>query len=360
MARLQTQPRARRRAVSARQLRGPLRLDRRTKLLVRRLRRGDVALIDHASLDRVSAEDLIAAGVAAVLNCGRSVSDAYPNVGPLLLAEAGVPLIELPDDSLFERCREGDRVAVAGGEVRRDGELLARGRPLAVEELRAAWRERRALLGEALERFALNTIEHMREERELLGGRIALPRFATDFRERHALVVARGSGYLEDLRSLRRYIRAARPVIVAVDGAAEALLAEGLRPDMLVGDMDSAADEALRCGAELVVHAYPDGRAPGRGRLEALGLAHSLAAAPGTSEDLALLIAAEQGASLVVALGPRLGLVELLDRDRAGAASTILVRLRIGEILVDARGVSRLYGTRGGTGRAIARRLLAR
>jgi uncharacterized membrane-anchored protein len=188
----------------------------------------------------------------------------------------------------------------------------------------------------------------MREERELLAGRIEMPRFATDFRDRSTLVVVRGVGHQRDLRALRPFIRDRRPVIVAVDGAADALLEAGLAPDMIVGDMDSAGERALRCGAELVVHSYPDGRAPGRHRLEELCLAFKIVPAPGTSQDVAMLIAAEKGARLIVSVGSQFNLLEFLDRNREGMSSTFLTRLRIGEILVDAKGVSRLYQPRPG------------
>jgi uncharacterized membrane-anchored protein len=338
---------------------GPVRLGRRTKLLVKHLMRGDVALIDHLDIDRVSAEELIAAGTAAVLNCSPSSGGSYPNLGPQLLVEAGILLVDLPDDSLFEALSDGDPVVVqvattagaqghAVGEVLRGGEPLARGAVLDLVRICAETEARRSEIGEALERFAHNTIEHMREERELLAGRIELPRFATDFRDRSALVVVRGVGHQRDLRALRPFIRDMRPVIIAVDGAAEALLEEGLTPNMIVGDMDSAGEAALRCGAELVVHSYPDGRAPGRRRLEELHLNFKLVPAPGTSQDVALLIAAEKGARLIVSVGSQFNLVEFLDRNRKGMSSTFLTRLRIGEILVDAKGVSRLYQPRPG------------
>jgi uncharacterized membrane-anchored protein len=219
---------------------------------------------------------------------------------------------------------------------------------LDLERVCAETEARRQEIGEALERFAHNTIEHMREERELLAGRIPLPRFATDFRDRSTLVVARGVGHQRDLRALRPFIRDMRPVIVAVDGGADALLEEGMTPGMIVGDMDSASERALRCGAELVVHSYPDGHAPGRQRLEELGLAFKLVPAPGTSQDVAMLIAAEKGARLIVSVGSQFNLTEFLDRNREGMSSTFLTRLRIGEILVDAKGVSRLYQPRPG------------
>jgi uncharacterized membrane-anchored protein len=332
---------------------GPVRPGRKTKLLVKHLRRGDVALLDHLDIDRVSAEELIGAGATAVLNCSASSSGTYPNLGPQLLVEAGILLVDLPDDSLFEILSDGDPIVVvdrgpAGGQVLHRGEVIAGGEVLDVGRVRSDTQARRREIGEALERFAHNTIEHMREERELLAGRIELPPFATDFRDRSTLVVVRGVGHQHDLRVLRPFIRDMRPLLVAVDGGAESLLEAGLTPDMIVGDMDSAGEDALRCGAELVVHSYPDGRAPGRHRLEELGLDFKLVPAPGTSQDVAMLIAAEKGARLIVSVGSQFNLVEFLDRNRKGMSSTFLTRLRIGEILVDAKGVSRLYRPRPG------------
>jgi uncharacterized membrane-anchored protein len=346
---------------SVRTVRGPVRTGRRTKLLVKHLARGDVALVDHLDIDRVSAEELIAAGAAAVLNCSRSSSGSYPNLGPQLLVEAGILLIDLADDSLFDALSDGEELVVLAegaidgpargplaGEVSRKGVLLARGEVLNLARVCAETEARRREIGEALERFAHNTIEHMREERELLTGRIDLPRFATDFRDRSTLVVVRGVDHQRDLHALRPFIRDMRPVIVAVDGGAETLLEQGLTPTMIVGDMDSAGEAALRCGAELVVHCYPNGEAPGRRRLEELGLHFKLVPAPGTSQDVAMLIAAEKGARLIVSVGSQFNLVEFLDRNRNGMSSTFLTRLRIGEILVDAKGVSRLYHPRPG------------
>jgi uncharacterized membrane-anchored protein len=336
-------------AVAAgREVAGPARLGRRTKRLVKELAPGAVAVLDHKDLDRVSAEDLIAAGVIAVLNCSPSSTGAYPNMGPLLLVQAGIHLVDLPDDDLFKRLADGDEIVVRGGEVRRGSKTVASGEVQEPDVVRAATDERRREIGDALEAFAQNTIEHMLEERELLSGRIDLPRFETDFRDRPALIVVRGVDHQQDLRALRPYIRDMKPAILAVDGGANALLAEGFAPDMIVGDMDSATEQALRCGAELVVHAYPDGRAPGRRHLEDLGLPFKVVPAPGTSQDVAMLIAAEKGAELIVSVGSQFNLVEFLDKNRRGMASTFLTRLRLGEILVDAKGVSRLYRPRAG------------
>jgi uncharacterized membrane-anchored protein len=331
-----------------REVAGIARLGKRTKHLVKRLRPGDVAIIDHRDLDRVSGEDLVACGIAGVVNCSPSSTGSYPNMGPLLVAQAGIALVDVPGDGLFERLHDGDPVVLRGGEVWRRDERLAVGELLEPERVQADTDRRRAEIGEALEAFAHNTIQYMLEERDLLAGRIELPRFDTDFRDRPALIVVRGVDHKRDIRALRPYIRDLRPVLVGVDGGGDALLQEGFKPDMIVGDMDSAAETTLRCGAELVVHAYADGRAPGREHLEALGLPYKVVPAPGTSQDIAMLIAAEKGAELLVSVGSHFNLVEFLDKNRRGMASTFLTRLRVGEILVDAKGVSRLYRPRPG------------
>ncbi|MEA2423710.1 MAG: hypothetical protein QOH13_120, partial [Thermoleophilaceae bacterium] len=318
--------------------------------LVKRLKPGDIAVIDHQDIDRVAADDLVAAGVRCVLNAAPSSSGRYPNPGPMILADAGVHLVDVTGAELFDLLKDGQRVVVQGAEVFRDDKLVARGEVLDREAVHNAHEHARNRIGEALEAFAENTIAHIRDERELLAGRIPLPDFTTRFRDRPALVVVRGVDHQKDLRILRPYVRDVKPVLVGVDGGADAMLAEGLRPDMIVGDMDSAGDEALRCGAELVVHAYPDGRAPGRARLDRLGLPYKVVPAPATSEDVAMLIAAEKGAELIVAVGSHFNLVEFLDKARDGMSSTFLTRLRVGEILVDAKGVSRLYRPSAGRG----------
>jgi uncharacterized membrane-anchored protein len=320
-----------------------VRLGRRTKDLVKRLRPGDIAVIDHADIDRIAAEELAASGVVAVLNVSPSSTGRYPNAGPLVIARAGVRLVDVPAAPLFNELRDGDVVVVEHGEVRRDGSLLASGRVLTTAELSAQLERHRERIDEALAEFAENTIAHVREEGKLLAGKFDLPRTRTVFRDRHVLIVVRGRTYREDLRTLHAYIRDVRPVLVGVDGGADAILEAGLRPDVVLGDMDSASDKVLRSGAELIVHAYGDGRAPGKERLERLGLEHLVVPAAGTSQDVAMLLAYEKGAALIVSVGTHFNLVEFLDKNRAGMSSTFLTRLRVGETLVDAKGVSRLY-----------------
>jgi uncharacterized membrane-anchored protein len=328
---------------------GRARLGRRTKDLVKRLRPGEVAVIDHADLDRIAAEDLAASGVSAVINVASSSTGRYPNTGPLVLARAGVKLVDAPAAPLFAELRDGDEVSITGGEIRTNGTVLASGHQIGLEEANEQLERQRARINEALGTFATNTIEHVREEGALLAGKIEFPPTRTRFRGRHVLIVVRGTTYRRDLQALRAYIEDTKPVLVGVDGGADAILEEGFEPDVVLGDMDSASDVALSCGAELIVHAYADGQAPGCERLDRLGLTYLVVPAVGTSQDVAMLLAHEKGAELLVSVGAHFNLTEFLDKNRAGMSSTFLTRLRIGETLVDAKGVSRLYnpGVRG-------------
>jgi uncharacterized membrane-anchored protein len=322
---------------------GTARLGERTKHLVKRLRPGDIAVIDHVNIDRIAAEELIEAGVAAVLNASPSSDGQYPNAGPLMLARAGVRLVDAPDRGLFELLNDGDRITVDGGTVRIADQEVLRGRVLGIAELESQLQEQRQRIDEALAEFAENTVAHVRQETDLLTGTIDFPPTKASFRDRHVLIVVRGERHRRDLKALRAYIRDKRPLIVAVDGGADGVLEAGLKLDVILGDMDSASDTALACGAELIVHAYPDGRAPGCERLIEAGLPHTVVPAAGTSEDVAMLMAYEKGADLIVSVGAHFNLIEFLDRKRGGMSSTFLTRLRIGERLVDAKGVSRLY-----------------
>jgi len=323
---------------------GTARLGGRTKHLVKRLQPGDVAVIDHVNVDRIAAEELIACGVTAVVNASPSSDGKYPNAGPLMLARAGIRLVDAPDVPVFDLLRDGQAVAVTGeGSVEFGGKEVLRGTVLTVPELERELAAQRERIDEVLAEFAENTVEHIRQETDILTGSIDFPPTRVSFRDRHVLIVVRGERHRHDLKALRAYIRNVRPLIVAVDGGADGVMEAGLRPDVILGDMDSASDAALSSGAELIVHAYPDGGAPGRRRLVEMGLEHKVVPAAGTSEDVAMLMAFEKGADLIVSVGAHFNLIEFLDRKRGGMSSTFLTRLRIGEKLVDAKGVSRLY-----------------
>lgn len=324
---------------------GPARVDPRTKGLTKRLRPGDIAVIDHLDLDRVSAEALVACQPAAVLNAARSTSGRYPNLGPEILIGAGIPLIDDLGADVMS-LTEGHRLRIVEGAVY-DGETLVAEGVLQTETTVAtAMEEARAGLSVQLESFAANTMDYLRRERDLLLDGVGVPDISTVIDGRQVLIVVRGYHYKEDLVTLRPYIREYRPVLIGVDGGADAILDAGWKPDLIVGDMDSVSDRALTCGAEVVVHAYRDGRAPGLARVEQLDVKHVVFPATGTSEDVAMLLADDKGAELIVAVGTHATLVEFLDKGRSGMASTFLTRLRVGSKLVDAKGVSRLYRNR--------------
>ena len=324
---------------------GTARVDQRTKNLTKRLRPGEVAVIDHLDIDKVAADALVACRPAAVVNASPSISGRYPNLGPEILVAAGIPLLDGAGAAVMA-LRDGSPVRVGDDGVWSGDRLVAPGKWQDKASITAAMEQARAGLSSQLEAFVANTMELLRTERDLLLDGVGVPEIDTDLADRHVLIVVRGYHYREDLATLRPYIREYRPVLIGVDGGADAILEDGYLPDLVVGDMDSVSDRALTCGAEVVVHAYRDGRAPGLDRVRSLGISPVVFPATGTSEDIAMLLADEKGASLIVAVGTHQNLIEFLDKGRAGMSSTFLTRLRVGGKLVDAKGVSRLYRQR--------------
>ena len=322
---------------------GVARVGKRTKDLIKRLEVGEIAVIDHADIDRVAADGLIDAKVKAVVNASKSISGRYPNGGPLRLVRAGIVLVDDVGSSVMDLLEDGTSIALDGGTVLVDGEELAVGHLLGEEEIERRMEEARTGIGDELRRFAENTLEYVRREADLTFAPVDLPKMRTSFDGRHALIVVRGHDYKQDLRVLRNYIREYKPVLVGVDGGADALLECGLKPDMILGDFDSVSERAMEIGADHVHHVHPDGRAPGREELAAFGKDYVEFVVEGTSEDAAMILAYEAGAKLIVAVGTHATMVEFLDKGRAGMSSTFLTRMRLGPMLVDAKGVARLY-----------------
>jgi uncharacterized membrane-anchored protein len=325
-------------------VRGVARTGRRTKDLVKLIHPGEIAVIDHRDLDRVAAESLVAAGVAAVVNASPSISGRYPNGGPIRVVRAGIPLLDDTGPEVMDRLRDGDEIEIdAQGRLWRADEIVAKGQLPGADVILDRMEDARAAIGDELRTFARNTLEFVDREASLTFEPLQLPPLRTKIRGRHALVVVRGHDYKSDLVALRPYIKEFRPVLIAVDGGADALIEAGHRPDIIIGDFDSVSDEAVRRAPDVVHHVHPDGRAPGRESLVALGVPYQEFVAEGMSEDVAMLLAYEAGASLIVAVGTHATMIEFLDKGRRGMASTFLTRLRLGPVLVDAKGVNRLY-----------------
>ena len=324
----------------------PARLDRRTKDLTKRLSAGDIAVIKHADIDRISAEALVACRPAAVINADKSISGRYPNLGPGIIVDAGIPLIDATGPEIFDLVEENSQISIADDTVLLDEKEIATGIVQTSETIAEDMHAAEAGMNSVLVDFVDNTIEYIRKDSDLLSAELVVPEVATKFDGRHALIVVRGYHYKEDLAILASYIREYRPLLVGVDGGADAIIEAGYKPDMIVGDMDSVSDTALTSGAEIVVHAYRDGNAPGTERVHSLGVDCVAFAASGTSEDIAMLLADDKGASLIVAVGTHDTVMEFLDKGRKGMASTFITRLRVGSKLIDAKGVSLLYRQR--------------
>jgi uncharacterized membrane-anchored protein len=329
-------------------IKGRVRKNRRTKHLVQQLRPGEVALIDHPDLDGPAAETLAECRPAAVLNAQPSMTGDYPNRGPAVLTAAGVPLFDLDRRERFDEIDNGAAVTIEGERVLEGGKEVGRCSRLDGARVEALRTEAEAKTQRLLLDFAANTLEFIRTQPEIVLPSVPLPEVEAPIRGRHVVIVARGAGSHGDLQTIRSYIQDVRPVLIGVDGGADILAAEGFRPDLIVGDLDSAGETVLRSGAEILVHAYADGRSPGAERAERLGLKHHTVSLPGTSEDAALTLAFEKGAELIVMVGSHTNLPDFLEKGRHGMASTFLTRLKVGDRLVDAKGVRMLY--QGGVG----------
>jgi len=325
-------------------IKGKVFKDTLTKDLVKRLKPGDIALINHQDVDETAAESLIRARVKAVLNVKKFFTGNFPLYAPARLLKAGIVLLEEVDQRVYQKIDEGDMLWLQGESIGKQDKWLGKGKVFTEEEYQKRLCFSRQKEEKIWSDFLENTLHHAYREKEIFFNLKEMPPLRTKIRNREVVVVARGKNYREDLKILRQYLRETRPVLIGVDGGGDALWQAGFRPDIIIGDMDSVSDQVLQAAHEIVVHAYPDERySPGISRLKNLSLPYYCFSLPGTSEDIALLLAYEKGAQLIIALGTRFGVMDFLEKGRRGMASTFLVRLKISDRLIDAKGVSRLY-----------------
>ncbi|OPJ56958.1 putative cytokinetic ring protein SteA [Alkalithermobacter paradoxus] len=327
-------------------IKAPIKIDRKTKNLAKRLTTGDIAVINHRDIDEVAANSLVETKIKAVINADTSISGRYPNKGPEILSKKNILILDNVGKEVFESLKEGDILEIVDNNIYLQDKLIGSGEILDENKIQEKLKACHENLSNELDNFIDNTIEYAKKEKGFILGDLEMPHIKTKFMDKHALVVVRGQNYKEDLSTIISYIEEVKPVLIGVDGGADALLEFGYTPDMIVGDMDSVSDKCLKQCKEIVVHAYPDGRAPGLKRVNDLGLNATVFPAPGTSEDIAMLIAYENGAQLIVALGTHSNMIDFLEKGRKGMASTFLVRLKIGSKLIDAKGVSMLYQSR--------------
>ncbi|MDR5658177.1 putative cytokinetic ring protein SteA [Serpentinicella sp. ANB-PHB4] len=326
-------------------VKAPVKLGKSTKKLINKLNYKDIAIIKHQDLDEMAAMSLVEKNVSAVINCEESVSGRYPNLGPQVLLKHHIPLYDvLKENNIFEKVTDNDVVLINHNKLFLNKNEIAQLELMSSEKLGVLHELAKQNLEIELEKFIDNTLTYAKQEKAIItDSNISMPNLSTQLKNKQVVIVVRGQNYRDDLITILPYIRDVRPVLIGVDGGADALVDFGCTPDIIIGDMDSVSDKTLLKCQEIIVHAYTDGRAPGLKRIEKLKLNKSLFPAAGTSEDVAMLLAYENGADLIVAVGTHTNMIDFLEKGRKGMGSTFLVRLKVGSKLIDARGVSKLY-----------------
>jgi uncharacterized membrane-anchored protein len=327
-------------------LTGLAKVDRHAEALARRVGRGDIAVFDQVDLDRRTADALVAAGVAGVVNAAPSISGRFPNLGPEILVAAGIVLVDGAGAEVL-RIKDGSLLRLHEGRVHVGDTEVACGVEQTANSIADLMIEAKSGLSAALESFSANTIEFLRHERSLIIDRVGVPDVEVPIRGRQVLVVAAGYNHTAELAALKHFIREYHPVLIGVEAGADALRAAGHRPHLIVGDPYQIETATLKSADEVVVPAQPDGFAPGLERIQDLGIGAVTFPAVSNPEDLALLLAEAHGAELVIAVGFQATLHEFLDRGRSGSnPSTFLTRLRLGSKLVDGHVVAILHRSR--------------
>jgi len=328
-------------------VKGRVVIDKKTKELVQRIKAGEIGIINHRDIDQIAAKTLIEKNIIAVINTDSSLTGRYLNKGPELLINAGITVIDiLNKDILYNEINEGDYILIKDNKIYKNCNLISTGIKIDQNYIKKKMIRAKYNLNNELNDFIENTLLYARKEKELILD-LKVPDINLDINKRQVLIVVRGAEYKDDLRVISSYVKDLKPIIIAVDGGADACLEFGYIPDIVIGDMDSISDNALKKVIKrdsiLIVHAYPDGRAPGLKRLKKMNINPIIFPAPGTSEDIAMLLAYEKGAELITAVGTHSNMIDFLEKDRPGMGSTLLARMKIGNKLIDAKGVSKLY-----------------
>ncbi|MDK2799899.1 MAG: hypothetical protein PWP27_1410 [Clostridiales bacterium] len=328
-------------------IKGYIRKGKKTKDLVKLLNTDNIPVICHEDLDEVAAYSLLETKIKAVINCNRSISGRYPTKGVKLLLQNGITVLDNLGEEFFQYVQQNDLLEIKNSNLFINGRQYNKKPTILNEEIvngliESSYKN----FSKELEKFIDNTLEYAYKEKDIILKDIDTSFIKTNIENRHVLIVVRGCNYKQDLQTIKGYIKDFRPVLIGVDGGGDALLEFGLTPDIIVGDMDSVSDACLKKCKEIIVHAYPDGKAPGMKRINKLGLKAKLFPFTGTSEDVAMIIAYEKKADLIVAVGTHSNIIDFLEKGRKGMASTMLTRLKIGAKLVDAKGVSKLYSNK--------------
>ncbi len=344
---------------------GMARVDRNTRRLLKRAGSGDVVVLDEMDIDRLTADRLVEAGVAAVINASPSISGRYPNLGPEVLAANGIMLLDAVSGDVFGKIKDGSKVRIDAGVVyadkltKKEPEVLVEAIELTDQVIAERMIAARNGLADHLEAFAGNTTEYIRTESAMLIDGLGVPAVDLSMRGRHVVVVADGVDSRDDLKAIKPFVKEYAPILVGVGRGADILTKAGYRPDLIVGDPEEITASALKCGAELILPADTDGHAKGLERIQDLGIGATTFPSSGSAADLALLLADHHGAALIITCGAPASLDDFFDRSRRESAPAMfLTRLKAGPKLMDAKAVATLY-RQGNSGWATALVVLA-
>ena len=344
---------------------GMARVDRNTRRLLKRVGAGDVVVLDEMDIDRLTADRLVQAGVAAVINASPSISGRYPNLGPEVLAANGIVLLDAVSADVFGKIKDGSKVRIDAGVVyadkltKKEPEVLVEAIELTDQVIAERMIAARNGLADHLEAFAGNTTEYIRTESAMLIDGLGVPALDLSMRGRHVVVVADGVDSRDDLKAIKPFVKEYAPILVGVGRGADILTKAGYRPDLIVGDPEEITASSLKCGAELILPADTDGHAKGLERIQDLGIGATTFPSSGSAADLALLLADHHGAALIITCGAPASLDDFFDRSRRESnPATFLTRLKTGPKLMDAKAVATLY-RQGNSGWATALVVLA-
>lgn len=302
------------------------------------VRSGDVVVVDVTDLGADTAQALVEKGVAAVLNVSSSSTGRYPNLGPQVLAGAGIPLVDRVGESVWQTLRSGDVVRVDGGAVHLGDTAVATGVEMTESRVRDQLDEASSGLSSQLDSIVTNAADTLRRDRAMLLEGAGIPAVSTDIKGRPVVVVTDGPDAAGDLKSIRSFVRDHDPVLIGVAGGAELLISAGLRPHLLVGRGDDFSGRMIERSGEVVI-VSPSGRLDRPEQFEAHGRQPVIFTATGTPDNLAVLLADQNEAAVIVLVGGPTRLVDLVDGDTADAAGTFIARLRAGSRVVDAQAV---------------------
>lgn len=298
-------------------------------------------MVDIMDIDQRSAESLAHCNPRAVVNAQASISGRYPTGGPLVLADAGIAIIDNAGSEVMT-WRDGTDVTIEGGLITPlDGEAV-QGTHLTREAIETAMESAADGMHVQLASFTANAMDVVAHDAGVLLDGKDIPQTGVSLDGKHVVVVAPGYHHVEQLAAIKRYVRERKPVFIAVGEAADVVASSSRPPTIILGNVESVSEKVLGSAKAIVVH-DPSAKEAGLNRVESLGLDHEASKATIASADLAVLMAAAGGASVIVTVGMDTRLLDFLEQGRSDMAGTFLARLQAGPAVVDASTLALVY-----------------